>query len=180
MKFFLGLAVVGIIAWLSGEENNAREEYYAKGEQLERETQERQQQLRNLRRDTTLAKDYYKNLKLHRASVATANACFAHYDEHKKLVKMMRQRAKMFYQQIVQLKKERDALPYHQQTAVRAKLKQMRAYLEEANAECMRLMEHKSVLLEQLRGINQQTREIKQYIAENCGSKGLAWAKGLG
>lgn len=175
MHIFLGLAAIAAIAWLSTKEDDVREEYYAKSKQLEKETQECQKQLHNLRRDTDLARDFYKNVKLHRASVKTANACFAHYDEHKKLVKMMRQRVKMFYKQILQLKQERDALPHHKQTAVRAKLKQMHKYLKQTNAEILRLESHKNISLERLRRINQQTREIKQYIAENFGQKGVAW-----
>lgn len=175
MYWLLGVAAVGVLAWLSDKENNARRTYYANSERLTKETHSRQQDLANLRQNKALASDFYRHIELHYASVKTANACFELYDEHKQIVKLIGNRESMLREQIIALKKQRDSLPYHQQTQIREQLTAIRQYLAEAKQQRLQLGQEKSQLLEQLRLINEQTRELKQYIGQHCGQKGRNW-----
>lgn len=175
MYWLLGVAAVGVVAWLSSEENDARNEYYAKSERLEKETKARQRELKTLQANKALARDFYKHIELHHASVKTANACFELYDEHKRLVKLIGNRESLLREQIIALKKQRDSLPYHQQTHIREQLTATRHYLTEAKQQRLQLGQEKSQLLEKLRTINEQTRELKQYIGQHCGQKGRDW-----
>lgn len=176
MYWLLGVAAVGgVLAWLSSEENNARNDYYAKSDRLAKETQSRQQQLKTLRANRALAKDYYQHIELHHASVQTADACHKLYEDHKKLFKMIANREKLLGEQIGKLKQQRDLATGTEKQAIREQLTQTRDFLAQAKSQRQALFNEKSRLLEQLRTINQQTRDLKIYIGQHCGQKGRDW-----
>lgn len=176
MYWLLGVAVVGAVAWLSSEENNARNDYYDKKTRLAKETQTRQNELNALRKNRALARDFYQHIELHHASVQTANACHELYADHKKLVAIISHRIHQLREHIIELKQQRDSLPYnHERKSVCKQLRQVREHFEMAKTQRQQLIDEKAALLTQLRTINEQTRSLKQHIGQHCGEKGRVW-----
>lgn len=174
--WLLGLAAVGVLAWLSTEENQARQDYYNKSQRLAQESNARKQQLNALRHNKILATDFYKHIELHHASVQTANTYYELYNDHKNIVKMMRKRIKEFDKNIISLKKQRDDnMSYEQKNQIRQELKKFYQYHKEAKAQLEQLYTEKTKLLEQVRLMNTHTKELKLYIANHCGVKGRDW-----
>lgn len=175
MYWVIGAVAVGALVWLSSEEDSARSDYQNAGRHLERETKKRRAELASIRKNRALAADFYRHNELYFASVQTANACYDLYDKQKKLVKMFAQKKAMFDQQITELKKQRDTATGQQKQAIREELTKTREYFAQAKEQLAVLAEEKERLLAEVRYLNQETRELKLYMRDNCGKKGRDW-----
>lgn len=169
------VAVVGVVAWLNGEEERACTNYHASSHRLSTETHQRQQQIAERRANYAKNQDFYEHVELHHASHLTADALYKELDNHKKIVDIFRRKQQSFGQCIGELKKQRDAATGSQKQAIREQLQQMREQFNEAKEQLVLLAEAKEQKLLEIRQINQSTREYKLYIRNHCGDKGRDW-----
>lgn len=176
MYWIIGAAaVVGVIAWLSGEEQTACTNYHASSRRLSTETSQRQQQIAERRANYAKNQDFYEHIELHHASHLTAEALYKELKNHKKIVVIFRKKQQSFGQCIGELKKQRDAANVAQKQAIREQLQQMREQFNEAKDYLVMLAEEKERKLIDIRQINQATREYKLYIRDHCGERGRDW-----
>ena len=169
------VAAVGIVAWLSSEEQSAYTNYHASSRRLSTETLLRQQQIAERRANYENNQDFYEHIELHHASHLTADALYKELENHKKIVAIFRAKQQSFGKCIGELKKQRDAATGAQKQAIREQLQQMREQFNEAKEQLVILAEAKEQKLLEIRQINQSTREYKLYIRDNCGQKGRDW-----
>lgn len=169
------VAVVGVVAWLNGEEKRACANYYASSHRLSTETLQRQQQIVERRANYAKNQDFYEHIELHHASHLTADALYKELDNHKKIVDIFRRKQQSFGQCIGELKKQRNTAKGSQKQAIREQIQQMREQLNEAKEQLVMLAEEKERKLVELRQINQATREYKLYIRDHCSQKGRDW-----
>lgn len=176
MYWVLGIAAaVGVVAWLSNEEQNACASYNLSSRRLSEETAQRQQQIAERRANYEKNQDFYEHIELHHASHLTADALYKELENHKKIVAIFRAKQQSFGKCIGELKKQRDAATGSQKQAIREQLQQMREQFNEAKKQLVILAEAKEQKLLEIRQINQSTREYKLYIRDNCGQKGQVW-----
>lgn len=176
MYWVLGAAaIIGVVAWLNGEEQSACATYNAASHKLAKETAARQQQMAERRASYHKNQDFYEHINLHYASIQTASALYDQYNHHKNLVAMFYDKKQQFGRRIVVLKKQHDMAIGIQKEQVRAQLQQIQAYFEEAKQQLKILHELKTDLLYELRHMNNDTREYKIYIRDHCGQKGRDW-----
>lgn len=176
MYWVLGIAAaVGVVAWLSNEEQNACASYNLSSRRLSEETAQRQQQIAERRANYEKNQDFYEHIELHHASHLTADALYKELENHKKIVAIFRAKQQSFGKCIGELKKQRDAATGSQKQAIREQLQQMREQFNEAKEYLVMLAEEKERKLIQIRQINQSTREYKLYIRDYCGQKGRDW-----
>ena len=169
------VAVVGVVAWLNGEEERACANYHASSHRLSTETRQRQQQIAERRANYAKNQDFYKHIELHHASHLTADALYKELDNHKKIVDIFRNKQQTFGQCIGELKRQRDTATGTKKQDIREQLQQMRTQFIEAKDQLVMLAEEKERKLVELRQINQATREYKLYIRDHCGDKGRDW-----
>ena len=169
------VAVVGVVAWLSGEEERACANYHASSHRLSTETRQRQQQIAERRSNYAKNQNFYEHIELHHASHLTADALYKELENHKKIVDIFRSKQQSFGQSIGELKRQRDTATGSQKQAIQEQLQQMRTQFNEAKNQLVMLAEEKKRKLIELRQINQTTREYKLYIRDHCGQKGLDW-----
>lgn len=176
MYWIIGaVAVVGVVAWLNGEEEKACSNYYAASHRLTKETTLRQQQITLQRTSYRNNQNFYEHINLHHASHLTAAALYDALNHHKKIVAMFRAKKQSFGECICKLKKQRDVASGAQKQLIRGQLEQMRQQFKEAKEQLVVLAEEKERKLVEIREINQATREYKLYIRDNCGTKGNDW-----
>jgi hypothetical protein len=169
------VAVVGVAAWLNGEEERACANYHASSHRLSTETRQRQQQIAGRRANYAKNQDFYEHIELHHASHLTADALYKELDNHKKIVDIFRRKQQSFGQCIAELKKQRDTAQGSHKKAIREQIHQMREQFNEAKNYLVMLAEQKESHLTDIRQINQATREYKLYIRDHCGDKGRDW-----
>lgn len=176
MYWMIGVAaVVGIAAWLNGEEQTACANYQASSHRLHTETRQRQQQIAERRANYTKNQNFYEHIELHHASHLTADALYKELENHKKIVAIFRRKQQSFGQCIGELKQQRDMATGSKKQAIREQLQQMREQFCEAKNYIVMLAEEKERKLIDIRQINQATREYKLYIRDHCGDKGRDW-----
>lgn len=168
-------AVVGVFAWLNGEEQTACTNYHVTSRKLSTETSQRQQQIAERRANYANNQDFYEHIELHYASHLTADALYKELDNHKKIVAIFRDKQHLFGKCIGELKQQRDAAKGDQKQSIKEQLKQMREQLNDAKDYLIMLAEEKEHKLLDIRQINQATREYKLYIRDHCGEKGCDW-----
>ncbi|WP_201583286.1 hypothetical protein [Psychrobacter jeotgali] len=169
------VAAVGVVAWLSSEEQSACASYHASSRRLSKETAQRQRQIAERRANYEKNQDFYTHIELHYASHLTANALYEELKHHKNIVAMFSDKKNAFGRCIGKLKKQRDAATGAQKQQIRQELQQMRDQFNEAKAQLIMLAEEKEHKLTEIRQINQATREYKLYIRDYCGTKGRDW-----
>ena len=173
MYWVVGVAAaVGVIAWLSGEEQTACANYHSSSRRLSTETSQRQQQIAERRANYAKNQDFYEHIELHHASHLTAAALYDALNHHKKIAAIFRAKQQSFGECIYELKKQRDAATGSQKQAIREQLEQIRFQFNEAKEQLVLLAKTKEQKLLEIRQINQSTREYKLYIRDNCGQKG--------
>ncbi|MGP5503726.1 hypothetical protein [Psychrobacter celer] len=176
MYWILGVAAaVGVVAWLSNEEQRACAAYNASGRRLSNETTERQQQIAERRANYEKNQDFYTHIELHHASHLTASALYEQYSNHKKLVAMFHDKKQQFGRHIASLKTQLRHAVGIQQEQIKVQLQQMREQFGQAKQQLTILHELKTELLYELRNLNAATREYKLYIRDHCGQKGRDW-----
>lgn len=174
------IAAVGILGFLSYDENQAYSRYKSSESDLFKETELRAQQMQAQRASHAYARNFREHIELHHASVQTANALYQHYEAHKNMVKMFRAKQNSLGEHIGMLKAQRDRATGEDKQAIKIELQQYYEYLGEAKAQLVLLYAKKDDLLNKIRDINQQTHAYKLYIRDHCGEKGRAWyARGL-
>lgn len=166
-----------VLAWLSSSEHNARKNYEISYQNLQSETKERTKTLKKINKELNKDKIYREHLVLHRASVIASKKAYKVYDEQKSLIALINKKIERFKMQIDTLKALRQNSTGKQKQAYYDDLQLVYTYLNQAKAELSRLHEQKKQMLDDLRTINAQTRDIKLYIANKCGKKGQAWIK---
>ncbi|WP_201634015.1 hypothetical protein [Psychrobacter immobilis] len=176
MYWVLGVAAaVGVVAWLSSEEQNACAAYNASSRRLSNETAERQHQISERLANYKKNQDFYTHIELHHASHLTASALYQQYSDHKKLVAMFYDKKQQFGRHIASLKTQFHHAVGIQKEQIKIQLHQMREQFEQAKQQLKILHELKTELLYELRYLNTATREYKLYIRDNCGQKGQDW-----
>ncbi|WP_394210518.1 hypothetical protein [Psychrobacter piscatorii] len=175
MYWLIGVAAIGLVSWLSSEEERVCTNYRSSSNKLASETAQRQQQIAKRRASYEKNQDFYEHIELHHASHLTADALYKELDNHKKIVAIFRHKQQSFGQCIGDLKKQRDTATGSQKQANREQLQQMRTQFIEAKDQLVMLAEEKERKLVELRQINQATREYKLYIRDYCGQKGRDW-----
>lgn len=168
-------AVVGVVAWLNGEEERACANYRVSSNRLSSETAQRQQQIAERRANYAKNQDFYEHIELHHASHLTAAALYDELNNHKQIVAIFDKKRQAFGNCIGELKKQRDAATGIKKQAIREQLQQMRTQFNEAKNQLVMLAEEKERKLIELREINQATREYKLHIRDYCGEKGRDW-----
>lgn len=169
------VAVVGVVAWLNGEEERACANYRSSSNRLSSETAQRQQQIAERRASYEKNQGFYEHIELHHASHLTAAALYDELNNHKQIVAIFDRKKQSFSHCIGELKQQRDTAKGSQKQAIREQLQQMRAQFNEAKDQLVMLAEEKERKLIELRQINQATREYKLYIRDYCGQKGRDW-----
>lgn len=169
------VAVVGVVAWLNGEEERACANYHASSHRLSTETHHRQQQIAERRASYEKNQNFYEHIELHHASHLTADALYKELENHKRIVTIFKNKQQSFGQCIAELKKQRNNAHSAQKQAVKEQLQQMREQFNEAKNYLVMLAEEKERKLIDIRQINQATREYKLYIRDHCGEKGRNW-----
>lgn len=169
------IAAVGILGFLSYEENQAYSRYKSTESDLFKETEQREQQMQAQRTQHAYARNFREHIELHYASVQTANALYQHYEAHKNMVKMFRAKQKSLGAHIGMLKAQRDRATGEDKQAIKIELQQYYEYLKQAKAQLVSLYAAKDDLLNKIRKINQQTRAYKLYIRDHCGTQGHDW-----
>ena len=176
MYWVLGAAaVIGVVSWLSSEEQSACAAYNASSRKLSDETAQRQQQIAERRANYEKNQDFYTHIELHHASHLTASALYKQYCDHKKLVAMFYDKKHQFGRHIASLKTQLHHAMDIQKEQIKVHLQQMREQFEQAKQQLTILHELKTELLYELRNLNAATREYKLYIRDHCGQKGRDW-----
>lgn len=179
MYWLIGAAAVtvgvGMLTWLSGEEQSSYNSYLSAGERLASETKLRQQQMAASQARYHSEKDYYEHIELHFASMKTATALYEQYETHKKMVAMFQNKQHSFSRCIIGLKQQRKAATNIKKSVIKAQLDEVRAHFQEAKAQLARLKQEKTKLLGEIRQLNTATHDYKLYIRDNCGKKGRNW-----
>lgn len=176
MYWVLGVAAaVGVVAWLSNEEQNACASYNAASRRLSEETAQRQQQIAERHANYAKNQDFYTHIELHYASHLTASALYEQYSDHKKLVAMFYDKKQQFGRCIASLKTQLRYTVGMQKEQIKVQLQQMREQFAQAKQQLTILHELKTELLYELRNLNAATREYKLYIRDHCGQKGHDW-----
>lgn len=169
------VAAVGVVAWLSSEEQSACASYHASSRRLSEETAQRQQQIAERRANYEKNQDFYEHINLHHTSHMTANALYESLTDHKKIVAIFREKKNKFGRCIGELKKQRDKATGIQKQQIRQELQQMRDQFNKAKDQLIILAKEKERKLAEIRQINQATREYKIHIRDHCGQKGCDW-----
>jgi len=176
MYWILGVAAaVGVVAWLSSEEQSACASYNAASHKLAKETAARQRQIAERRARYHKNQDFYEHVNLHYASIQTATALYDQYSDHKKLVAMFYDKKQQFGRHIASLKVQLRHAMGIQKEQIKVQLQQMREQFEQAKQQLTILHESKTDLLYALRHMNHETHEYKIYIRDHCGQKGRDW-----
>jgi|GEM_PF-2870719 len=176
MYWVLGVAAaVGVVAWLSNEEQNACASYNAASRRLSEETAQRQQQIAERRANCEKNQNFYTHIELHHASHLTAIALYEQYSDHKKLVTMFYDKKQQFGRRIASLKTQLRHAIGIQKEQIKVQLQQMREQFAQAKQQLTILHELKTELLYELRHLNAATREYKLYIRDHCDEKGRDW-----
>lgn len=166
---------VGVLAWLSYEEQMMCRHYNESVERFIHETKQRQQQTADILKKNALKKDYYSHLTLYRASVTASNKLYQIYDNHKQLVKIFTTHKNALWDKICLLKEKRNQSTGNIKKQIIAELQSIYEKLHQIKDELNLLYNEKSKLLSQIRMVNQETHQIKLYIRDNCGVKGYNW-----
>lgn len=170
-------AGIALFAWLSSSENDARQDYEQKCQNLKSEKKSRDQQLKNLKKELKLSKRYQEYLALHHASVIASKQAYILYDKQKSLIALIDKKIGEFIIRINELKQLRKNSIGQQRQSYHDELQIVHQHLSQAIEEIKRLRAQKSKMLEDVRAINAQTHEIKMYIGQHCGEKGRLWLK---
>ena len=171
----VAVGLVGVYAWLSSEEQSAYNDYCTSSRRVYKQSRQRQQQLRHLRKNNQLAQDYYKHIELHYQAVQTANACYEIYNQHKQILNMLYKKKKELGICIRNLKEQRNHATAPDKKVIINNLQIIRQYFQEVKDEIEKVKQEKEKQLQQVRQLNQATREFKLYIKDNCGKKGRDW-----
>lgn len=169
------VAVVGVVAWLNGEEERACANYRSSSNRLSSETAQHQQKIAERRANYKKNQDFYEHIELHHTSHLTAAALYDELNNHKHIVAIFDKKRQAFGRCIGELKKQRDTATGVKKQAIREQLQQMRTQFNEAKDQLVMLAEEKERKLIELREINQATREYKLHIRDYCGEKGRDW-----
>lgn len=166
---------VGVLAWLSYEEQMMCRHYNESVERFIHETKQRQQQTADILKKNALKKDYYSHLTLYRASVTASNKLYQIYDKHKQLVKIFTTHKNTLWDKICLLKEKRNQSTGNIKKQIIAELQSIYEKLHQIKDKLNLLHNEKSKLLSQIRMVNQETHQIKLYIRDNCGVEGYNW-----
>lgn len=170
-----GAVALGVCAWLSLCENNARQE-------LENTQHRAKTRLNAMSREMSHARTmadgsvrFEKYIALYGASIELSKSQHQDYQLYKKLVKTVKAKRDDIGQKIGELKAQRDIAKGKARQAVRDELAKMYDWLDEIKAELTRLHDKKAELLEMVRQTNQNTHELKLAIRDKCGRGGRRW-----
>ena len=166
---------VGVLAWLSYEEQKACCDYNESVERFNYETKQRQQQITDIYKKSALKKDYYGHLTLYRASITASNKLYQIYDKHKQLVKVFTTYRNTLWDKVCLLKEKRNQSTGSIKKQIIAELQGVYEKLYQVKDELNLLHNEKSKLLSQIRMVNQETHQIKVYIRDNFGVQGYNW-----
>lgn len=170
-----GAIVLGVFAWLSASENEARQEFEESQTRLKTRLKEMQQETAHARKMADESVRFQKYIALYQASVANGESYYKDYTYYKKLIKIIQDKRGEIGYEIGQLKALKNALKGKQRQAVANELSKYRNWFNEIKAELTRLYDKKSELLETLRQINQTKHELRNLIKNTCGRGGRIW-----
>lgn len=170
-----GAIALGVLAWLSSSENQARQEFEDSQARLKTRLYKTQQQITHARQMADENVRFQKYIALYQASVDMSKSYYQDYDNHKKLMATVKNKRNEIGNKIGQLKAMKLSVKGQQRQVIADELSKHYDWLNEIKAELNRLYDKKSELLQMVRQINQNTHNFKMTLKNSCGRGGRMW-----
>lgn len=176
MPYIIGGAVVlGVFAWLSHSENEARQAFENSQARLKTRLNQMQQQTAHAYQVADESVRFDKYIALYKASVQNSKSFYKDYDNHKKLTRLVSNKRKAIGEQIGELKAMKKTAKGILKQEITNKLNDCYTFLKEVKKELSRLRSKKDEMLEILRQINNNTHHFKMTLKNSCGRGGRMW-----
>ena len=173
----LGAVVLGgaVLALLDRETRDQHERFQRKERQLRLETAEQRVRIQKAMQRSAAYLEYKQYIEMHYNSVQTANQAFELYTSAKNVINQLSTQLKFSGDQIQQLKHQRNQLQRVEREVVHQQLQTQYLIHKELKQSIQDYKIQKDNYYLEIKKLNEETAQLKQYIRLNTGKMGQEW-----
>ncbi|MFW3963832.1 hypothetical protein [Acinetobacter radioresistens] len=173
----LGAVVLGgaVLALLDRETRDQHERFQRKERQLRLETAEQRARIQKAMQRSAAYLEYKQYIEMHYNSVQTANQAFELYTSAKNVINQLYTQLKFSSEQIQQLKHQRNQLQRVEREVVHQQLQSQYLIHKELKQSIQDYKVQKDNYYLEIKKLNEETAQLKQYIRLNTGKMGQEW-----
>jgi len=164
---------------VSEEEYEARQRWEDKREEIERSIEEHQRNIEDHINQAQRSYDFHFLIDLHYSSMKVANSAYQLLDDAKssfngmsKMLKKSKEQRTALQSELEKAKKAKDKNAIHE---VIEQLKMLNDLRKNVFADRDKVKVQKDQFLSEVKRLNNQTRELKEFIRDRCDDGGRKW-----